>query len=190
MATIDDIQGAANFRSVGKPPHPFVQSAAHGAPRGRHRNAHACAQASERQTLQGTSTLHGETERPALDPPAQLEAIFEEIVAPFFEEYPGFGVPTDRGELQELFHWVTTAVAAYSFELGDEGFHVRRMRAVPVCLAHQRGLASSMHRARALRQAAQRLTAQMRAPRAGDAGCVSGDSRIACLAVRLRHVHR
>ena len=85
----------------------------------------ASSQDAERQTLQGTSTLSGELEAPSLDPPSQVGAMFAAIVEPFFDECPGFGAPTERAALRDLFHWATAAAASYSFELGDEGFHVR-----------------------------------------------------------------
>ena len=88
-----------------------------------------------RELLAGTSTLSYEHDEPHLDPPANVKHIFTELIVPVFEKRPEYKAPTDQEELWQLFAWATGAVASYSFELGDEGLHVRfRTGFVETCL--------------------------------------------------------
>jgi hypothetical protein len=76
-------------------------------------------QEKEKAILKGTSVS-----QQAVEPPADLDKLFEELIRPFFNDFPEFIPPKSRYSLQDLFHWATAVVASYSFELGDEGLNV------------------------------------------------------------------
>ena len=82
-------------------------------------------QAQDRKLLEGTSTHQHETMAPYPDPPANVDEIFAKLIVPVFTEVPMLKGKLDKDALRQLFMWATGAVASYSFEVGDDGFHVR-----------------------------------------------------------------
>ncbi len=53
--------------------------------------------------------------------------LWAEVVGPFVSEHPELGLPGGE-EGYELYRWATSAVASYSFILGDDKYQVRRSR--------------------------------------------------------------
>ncbi|KAG2442960.1 hypothetical protein HXX76_003034 [Chlamydomonas incerta] len=77
----------------------------------------------EFRELRGTAAydkMLGRAQHPS-DAPTQVPLLWSEVAAPFIAEHPELGLPGgERG--YELYRWATSAVASYSFILGDDKY--------------------------------------------------------------------
>jgi hypothetical protein len=86
----------------------------------------ATLQDSERQWLAGSSTLAFEDTWPE-HMPAMVMDVAEQVVVPFFTMNTTFLPDADEASVLALYRWALGAVAAYSFELGDDKLQVRKL---------------------------------------------------------------